>query len=224
MESFVETNLERYTFHAITGLTGSGKTKLLRRFAGEQQQQQQIIDFEALANHQGSIFGHNPRNPLQPSQRQFESRLAMELGSMDPARPIWVEAESNRVGNLVIPLPFWRRAVLQPARCLEIRCEALGERVRNICQDENYREWFSRREELKAQLEKLRPILPPSTSARLLEEWKALADAQAFPALVESLLINHYDPRYRKSKVRQALEARGADEVVQCGSVVACKK
>ncbi|MEF9601997.1 hypothetical protein O4J55_06475, partial [Paracoccus sp. PXZ] len=72
----------------------------------------QVIDLEGLANHRGSLFGALPGG--QPSQKRFESRLAMALEALDPARPLLVEAESSRIGELNLPRGIWQAIIAAP--------------------------------------------------------------------------------------------------------------
>ncbi|MEC7050012.1 MAG: tRNA 2-selenouridine(34) synthase MnmH [Pseudomonadota bacterium] len=88
----------------LRGRTGTAKTRILRAAmdAGAQ-----VIDLEGLANHRGSLLGPEPGG-AQPSQRQFESRLFAVLGSLDPERPVFIEAESNKIGDIHIPPDLWK--------------------------------------------------------------------------------------------------------------------
>ncbi|MEM8824713.1 MAG: tRNA 2-selenouridine(34) synthase MnmH, partial [Pseudomonadota bacterium] len=86
----------------IDGGTGTGKTVLLRHIA---EAGGQIVDLEHLAAHRGSNFGGLATG--QPSQKMFESRLAMAFGALDPGRPVFVEAESNAIGKVRIPPSIW---------------------------------------------------------------------------------------------------------------------
>ncbi len=91
-----------YQFKVLGGQTGSGKTALLKSM---QAQGRAVIDFEALACHRGSSFGAlGQTNP--PSQEQFENNLALQL-SMHAQQIIWVEDESQRIGQVNIPKPLW---------------------------------------------------------------------------------------------------------------------
>jgi tRNA 2-selenouridine synthase len=112
---------KHYNFIIVGGYTGSGKTLLLHEL---KEQQKTIIDLEALAKHKGSAFGALEGVP-QPGQEMFENFLAKSLtdamyNTLDEnsqnqaskirhsASYIYIEDESQRIGNLQIPMPLWR--------------------------------------------------------------------------------------------------------------------
>ncbi len=107
-----------YPFKIIGGYTGSGKTLVMDELA---KQQQSVIDLEALANHKGSAFGALGQQP-QPGQEMFENLLAGRLSDVSKkmteenafitnnyhlSSAIFLEDESQRIGNLQIPMPLW---------------------------------------------------------------------------------------------------------------------
>ena len=94
-----------YNFKIIGGYTGSGKTLLLHALANEGNN---IVDLEGLANHKGSALGALG-NPPQPTQEMFENLLATQLSTFNfqPSTTIYLEDESQRIGNLQIPMPLW---------------------------------------------------------------------------------------------------------------------
>lgn len=116
-----------YNFKIIGGYTGSGKTLVLHQLA---QLQQSTIDLEALANHKGSAFGGVGK---QPTQEQFENQLAenlFKLSETSKAPPregfgeaFFVEDESQRIGNLQIPMPLWYTMRKSPVCFLDITFE-----------------------------------------------------------------------------------------------------
>lgn len=108
----------RYSLVILGGETGSGKTKILRELP------QTIVDLEGLAHHRGSVFGDLDR---QPSQEQFENDLAIHLFQKKDQK-IWVEDESERIGHLHIPRPFFEQMRLSPAVILQV---SLEQRVQN---------------------------------------------------------------------------------------------
>lgn len=99
----------------VGGMTGSGKTDLLHQLAalGEQ-----VLDLEGLANHRGSSYGALMLPP-QPSTEQYENLLAEQWVGFTPDRPLWVEAESRRVGSCHIPGTLF--AQMEAAPTLEVQ-------------------------------------------------------------------------------------------------------
>ena len=67
-----------------------------------------IVDLEGLANHKGSALGALG-NPPQPTQEMFENLLAEKLSTINhqPSTTIYLEDESQRIGNLQIPIQLW---------------------------------------------------------------------------------------------------------------------
>jgi tRNA 2-selenouridine synthase len=97
-----------YNFNVIGGFTGSGKTMILNEFQNNNEIQ---IDLEGLANHKGSTLGAIGQDP-QPSQEMFENLLAKELYASnrgDINQTIFIEDESQRIGNLFIPLKVYEK-------------------------------------------------------------------------------------------------------------------
>ena len=117
-----------YHLVVLGGMTGSGKTKILHqlRSAGEQ-----IIDLEALAQHQGSSFG-TMNKMVQPSQEQFENNLASDLMGLDDTRIIWVEDESITIGKRIIPNAIWYQ--MRAAKMIDLQVNR-EQRVTWLVQD-----------------------------------------------------------------------------------------
>ena len=174
----------------IDGNTGTAKTRLLHHLASEGAQ---VIDLEGLAEHRGSLFGG--LSGPQPAQKMFESRLAAALGPMDPARPVYMEAESNKVGDVLIPASVWKAMLAAPrievAAPLEARAGHLIE---------TYAELTADPDALAAIIDRLRPY----HSADTIADWQGKAKERAFRNLSASLMRDHYDPRYAKSMTRKS--------------------
>lgn len=94
---------KQYAIKVLGGFTGSGKTEILHAL---QQRKNTIIDLEGLANHKGSAFGAIGQE-AQPSQEMFENKLAAALYYKTTDQPFWVEDESQRIGLVMIPTPFF---------------------------------------------------------------------------------------------------------------------
>ena len=174
----------------IDGNTGTAKTQILRHLADEGAQ---VVDLEGLAEHRGSLFG-GMAGP-QPSQKMFETRLASALIGLDPARPVFMEAESNKVGEVLIPGSVWKAMLAAPR--MEVSAP-LPDRAAHLI--ETYAELTADAEALRAIIDQLRPY----HSADRIDGWQALAGARDFHALCVELMRDHYDPRYAKSSPRKA--------------------
>lgn len=107
---------KNYQFLLIGGRTGSGKTLLLEQLKN---QRFQTIDLESLANHRGSAFGLLP-NQHQPTNEQFENRLAHELSLLDSSRPIFIEDESRSIGSCIIPKGLYDQMSISPLIWLDV--------------------------------------------------------------------------------------------------------
>jgi tRNA 2-selenouridine synthase len=124
---------KEYNFNIIGGYTGSGKTLVLHELS----KQHATIDLEALAHHKGSAFGALGELP-QPKQEMFENLLAEKLvadrwplaekdalstSNDQRSTCIWLEDESQRIGNLQIPMPLWYTIRKCPVYFLDIPFE-----------------------------------------------------------------------------------------------------
>jgi tRNA 2-selenouridine synthase len=110
----------------LGGMTGTGKTNLLYKLADRGEQ---ILDLEAIAHHRGSSYGALGLPP-QPSQEQFDNNLAIAWQPLTADRPIWIEAESRRIGVCRVPdelfLPMQAAPVLQVERSIAERIAILA--------------------------------------------------------------------------------------------------
>jgi tRNA 2-selenouridine synthase len=103
----------------IGGMTGSGKTRILASLSASAEQ---TVDLEDLAQHQGSTYGSLNRL-IQPTQEQFENNLATTLANLDPAKPVWIEDESQNIGKRILPKPFWNQMRTAPLFDLRVPVE-----------------------------------------------------------------------------------------------------
>jgi tRNA 2-selenouridine synthase len=179
----IERQAAALPYVVVNGFTGAGKTLLLRELAslGEQ-----VLDLESLASHKGSVFGGDPARP-QPSQKRFESLLHERLSRFSAERPVFVEAESAKIGRLNLPNPLWQR--MKAAPVVEI-VAPLAARAAYLVND--YREWLGDGARICLTLDRLKGF----HANRVLAEWKEMANRAEWEPLVARLLAEHYDRRY----------------------------
>ncbi len=193
---------ERFRFRVICGATGSGKSRLLRALALEGAQ---VLDLEHLARHRGSVLGDLPQI-AQPAQRWFDSQLWQTLSEFDPARPVFVEAESKKIGQLRLPEALCR-AMWQPGRCIRLQT---GMDMRVALLRGEYAHFLQQPETLFARLDGLVSLYGHAR----IEAWKVLARIGDWDALVRVLLDEHYDRYYARSMATHYPDFAASCEIV----------
>ena len=173
-------------FRVVCGPTGSGKSRLLHAL---QEQGTQVLDLEALAQHRGSLLGNLP-DEIQPAQKMFDSRLWDALRRFDKQRPVFVEAESKKIGLINTPESLLNR--MRVSNCVVIEAPVAA-RVQLLTEDYAH---FLTDPALLVQC--LIPLLPLH-GRQVLDHWQMLAEQGKWAELVEKLLTQHYDPSYRRS-------------------------
>ena len=178
----------RGQFVLIDGNTGTGKTRLLSALA---EAGAQVIDLEGIGRHRGSVFGALAE--AQPSQKAFDSGIAAQLAGFDPQRPVFLEAESNRIGRLTLPKMLWQEMCRSPRIGIEA---GLPARARYLV-----REYADVAADLGLLLERIGKLKPYQPSARL-DGWRELARSGALETLAAELMTHHYDPTYSRQRAR----------------------
>ena len=185
----IEALSPRLQLQVICGATGSAKTRVLQALAAHGEQ---VLDLEHCASHKGSLLGAWP-GLAQPSQKQFETRIATVLDGIDPTRPLYVEGESARIGRLSVPIPLVAR--MRAAPCIEVRASAES-RLDYLLRDYAY--LGDDADALATQLGKLKEMQGKET----VQRWQEWALAHDLPALFAELMTLHYDPHYERSQSR----------------------
>lgn len=191
----LQKNLEtlpcQFKYKIISGLTGTGKTKILDALHchGEQ-----VLDLEMLAKHKGSVLGlwHGE---TQPSQKYWESLLSEELTKFDSSRIVWMESESRKIGKVSVPQALFEMLCKSPRININLPLE---ERVKHILND--YPNWLENTDHLKDTIKKLVRVQGHAQ----VEKWLDLIDKGKMDEFVESVLINHYDPTYTLSQKKNS--------------------
>jgi len=169
----------------IDGGTGTGKTEVLNRLATRGVQ---TVDLEGLARHRGSLFGALPGG--QPAQKLFESRLFAALDALDPTRPLVLEAESSKVGARTIPPALWAAMTAAPRIAITAPVPA---RARHIVAA------YGRIAADPAALDTALTRLPRHHAKATVTRWREMAAAGEIEGLAAELIVDHYDPAYRRA-------------------------
>ncbi|CAI8200568.1 tRNA 2-selenouridine synthase [marine metagenome] len=169
----------------ISGSTGTAKTALLHQLAA---QGAQTLDLEGIAAHRGSLFGSISSE--QPAQKMFESLIASQLTSLNPAKITFVEAESSKIGERLIPPSLWASMTASPriqvSSTLKARSNFLCKAYADLTHD-------------KATLCDLIGKLRPYHNGNQITQWLEQVEAEEWNKLALGLITHHYDPRYEKS-------------------------
>lgn len=164
----------------LGGMTGSGKTEMLQLI---QRQGAQVLDLEGLAHHKGSVFGGIGQS-AQPSTEQFSNLIWAQLATFDPAQPVWVEDESNSLGNCFVPDALFSQMLRSPV--IELRVP------RHVRAARLYREYGLAGSDLLAMdVMKIKKRLGLKQAAEIC---RMIEDGQTFEAA--TLLLQYYDKAY----------------------------
>lgn len=183
----LESLAPRLPLVVICGATGSGKTRVLQALAT---QGEQVLDIEGVARHKGSLLGALP-GIAQPSQTAFETALADAIERIDLSRPLFVEGEGARIGQLNLPVPLVAR--MRDSTCVEVQVP-MPVRLAFLLRDYAY--LGDRPDWLAEQLGRLRALHGNAT----IDSWQAMARARNLPDLFAELAARHYDPSYVRSQ------------------------
>jgi tRNA 2-selenouridine synthase len=195
---------ERLEFRVICGPTGSGKTRLLNALAHAGAQ---VLDLEALASHRSSVLGMIPGQP-QPTQKRFDTLVWDALRRMDSSRPVYVESESKKVGNVTVPDALIARMRASPCLRLELPED---ERVALLMEDYGF---FARDPEFFC--ERL-SALTELRGKVVVSGWQEKVAGGQTEEVVRDLLVKHYDPGYASSIARNFSQYGDARVIVPAG-------
>lgn len=173
----------------LCGPTGSAKTAILHALEA---QGAQVLDLEGLAAHKGSVLGALPAQK-QPAQKWFETCISQKLADFDPERPVFVEAESRKIGALFLPEPLV--AQMRAASCIEISASREA-RIEYLLRD--YAWLGDAPEQLVSKIGYLKGL----QANEVLTRWQNWALGRDLPELYAELIDLHYDPLYHRSQNR----------------------
>ena len=191
---------KRFNYVTICGCTGTGKTALLLalREAGAQ-----VIDLEGLANHKGSLLGEHVATK-QPTQKRFDSLLWAALRTLDSTKPVFVESESKKIGLVQMPESMREQMAAGPCVWLNV---PVATRVAHLRGE--YEHFVNDPALLMRKLAPLKAL----RGGEMLARWQGFAGAGDIDSLVESLLVDHYDPLYTAAIARNYPQLPSARQV-----------
>ena len=179
----------QFDYRVICGTTGSGKTRLLQALAALGAQ---VLDLEALANHRSSVLGVIPGTP-QPTQKAYDSLIWAALRSFDASRPVYIESESKKVGNVAIPEGLI--TAMRAAPCLQLDLSD-DQRVELLLEDYDF---FVK--DVAFFCDRL-GALTQARGKEVVTGWQTRARGGDIASVVRELLVDHYDPVYLQSMKR----------------------
>ncbi len=173
-------------FVVLHGMTGVGKTSILEKL---QERGFPTLDLEGFAGHRGSSFGGIGLQGLN-TQRQFDSLLEERLKAIGSTPYYIIEAESRRIGKVMIPQTIMEAKqnglhfiVEAP---LKLRAERILKEYTKALPIDSI--W----DKIEKPLENLHKQLLPQTRNELEE---AIRQRQLL-RVIEILMVDYYDPKY----------------------------
>lgn len=171
---------EKRDYMILGGLTGTGKTQILKEMKNHNHQ---VIDLEAIACHRGSAFGSLGQQS-QPTSEHFANLLFVELKKTDRNRPVWLEDESKNIGSVFLPDQFYFNMQDSPVVALIMDVDTRMPRLLK-----EYSEFP--REALKASIMKISKRLGGDNTKLALESIESANFARAI-----EMTLNYYDKAY----------------------------
>lgn len=214
MASLASIPAGKFPLIVLRGATGVGKTQILRQL--EQRAPHSTLDLEELAGHRSSVLGAVGLKPV--SQPRFETMLLQRLSELGiyqgpgsrhmpgdrsdatPPQPIFVEGESRKVGDAILPESLY--AAMQASPQLKIEA-SIGYRVDLLGADYLGPAAFEgqadpvRLAELATALDGLSGKLGRAR----VEQMQAELRAGRWRGVTEQLLDRHYDALYAHGEV-----------------------
>ena len=197
---------QNYTPIILTGYTGSGKTKILKKINNS-------IDLEGIANHRGSSFGSHV-SP-QPTQINFENNLAYDLIKKQNKnfQHLIFEDEGRNIGKNFIPQDFYNffhsgKKILVSSTIeerientlIEYVVDAQKEYIKVYGVEDGLTEWFNY---IYSSMERLKKKLGGDRFKKVLDELNFAYKTQLSTEKIEYhkywielFLKEYYDPMY----------------------------
>lgn len=192
-------------FYVINGFTGTGKTEILDRL---HDMGYPVLNLERMAQHRGSIFGHIGRSPM--NQKTFEASLVTEFMRLQDAPYLIIEAESRRIGKVVLPEQIIEAKEKGTSVYIDLPMDV---RVENILKDYKPEE---HKEDCLLSFDRIEKRIHTPVA----QEIKQALTTDRFADAVKLLLEHYYDPRYQHAsdqygQERIAVPANSVEEALE---------
>lgn len=187
----LDEELTKATFVTLYGLSGSGKTEILKELS---KKGANILDLEGCANHRGSMLGSIGLSEPH-SQKAFESLLFDASQNWKEGEVVFTEGESKRIGNVVIPSSLF--SAIKEGKKLYIETP-IALRVAQIHRDYVKED---NQKELSDSLGALKTFIKEERVNQFQEQVKS----GEVNLVIENLLVSYYDPRYNHNKSQRDL-------------------
>ncbi|WP_104698041.1 MULTISPECIES: tRNA 2-selenouridine(34) synthase MnmH [unclassified Helicobacter] len=171
-----------YKFITLCGPTGCGKSEIIQSYSTFS------LDLEGIAHHYGSSFGSLATLKLgkQPTQKMFENIIEFELIKKQDKQPLIIEAESKKLGNLVIPKDLFYHYHNGIFILITAPIEDRIKRIVKLYQHINHALFSSA-------MQKIKPYLSNAIFNEILQLW----DKKEIEKIAEVLIEKYYDKVYK---------------------------
>lgn len=167
----------------LHGMTGIGKTEILKALEAKGSH---IVDIEGISRHRGSMLGRIGL-PEQPNQREFEHFLLEKLLSAKD-EPVYLEAESKRLGRNTLPEPFF--AAMKRGRHIDLTASIAFRKqvlIREYCVDDSY----------ILQMIEIMENFRKTMGNERVNDLQTLLKKGDLETVAEILMLEYYDPKYK---------------------------
>ena len=196
INTYLNQIIDKNKYIVLRGPTGNAKTKIIEKL---EQVGSPVLNLEKLANHKGSLLGKDHTKP-QPSQKLFESLLYYKLKNFNKNKPILIESESSKIGNLFLPSGLVTRIENSP--CIDIYT-SLNARIEFLLKD--YSKFILKKNSFK----ELFLYAQIKLGSKAVNKWKNNYYKKKWKNLASQIINEYYDPLYnykKKQKKNKVLE------------------
>ncbi len=179
--------INNYKYIVLRGKTGTAKTKILEMIINKGGY---ALNLENLAKHKGSLLGKLPKSS-QPSQKYFESLIYFELKKLRKNKPVLVESESSKIGNLYLPSNLLYKIENSP--CIDIESN-IDARASYLVKD--YSKFILK----KNSFNELFLYASSKLGKEVVNKWKKNYENKNWKELALQLIVEYYDPLYSHKK------------------------